>query len=169
MKTEKTIQVTTKRLVLTPMTDTETETLIVQTQDEELRAAYGEMLEGCRKDPAHRIWYVPWKMTLRDGGAMIGDLCFKGPARDNAVEIGYGIQPAYEGNGYTTEAVKAMVQWAFGQPDVVFVEAETEPQNKASQRILEKCGFVPDGTGKEGPRFVVKSPSAKLRRSAAAQ
>ena len=49
--------------------------------------------------------------------------------------------------------------WAFGQKDVVFVEAETAPDNKASQRVLEKCGFVPDGTtGEEGPRFMLESP-----------
>lgn len=41
----------------------------------------------------------------------------------------------------------------------MFVEAETAPDNKASQRILEKCGFVPDGTmGEEGPRFVLERP-----------
>ena len=63
------------------------------------------------------------------------------------------------GQGYTTEAVQAMTQWAFQQKDVVFVEAETDPENKASQRVLEKCGFVPDRTtGEEGPRFVLESP-----------
>ena len=51
-----------------------------------------------------------------------------------------------------------MIQWAFRQPDVAFVEAETDPENKASQRILEKCGFKLDGTGIEGPRFVLESP-----------
>ncbi len=46
-----------------------------------------------------------------------------------------------------------------GQKEVVFIEAETIPDNKASQRVLEKCGFVPDGTtGKEGPRFVLEQP-----------
>ena len=51
-----------------------------------------------------------------------------------------------------------MTQWAFGNSGVIFVEAETEPDNKASQRVLEKCGFIPDGEGKEGPRFVLESP-----------
>lgn len=56
---------------------------------------------------------------------------------------------------YTAEAVQAMTQWAFQQKDVVFAEAETEPENKVSQRVSEKCGFVPDGTtGEEGSRFV---------------
>ena len=35
------------------------------------------------------------------------------------------------------------------------VEAETEPDNAASQRVLAKCGFVPNGiVGEEGPRYV---------------
>ena len=55
---------------------------------------------------------------------------------------------------YTAEAVQTMTQWAFQQKDVVFAEAETEPENKVSQRVPEKCGFVPDGTtGEEGSCF----------------
>ena len=81
------------------------------------------------------------------------------PAKDRAVEIGYGILPSYEGNGYMTEAAQGMIRWAFAQQDVDFVEAETDPDNRASQRILEKCGFVPNGkTGEEGLRFVVERP-----------
>ena len=148
----------TKRMLLRPMSDEEIKRLIVASASEELRTAYGEMLAGCRRDPANRIWYAPWKMTLKSGGAYLGDLGFKGPARENAVEIGYGILPEHEGKGYTTEAVQAVTQWAFGNAGVVFVEAETAPDNKASQRVLEKCGFVPDGDGKEGPRFVLESP-----------
>ena len=152
-------EIKTKRMVLSPMSDAETEALIARTDsDDELRAAYGEMLDGCKRDPENRIWYAPWRMALKDGTPYIGDLCFKGPAKNHSVEIGYGIQPEYEGQGYTTEAVRAMTRWAFGQKDVVFVEAETDPDNGASQRVLEKCGFVPDGTGKEGPRFVLESP-----------
>ena len=53
-----------------------------------------------------------------------------------------------------TEAVTAAVKWARMQPGVKTVEAETDPDNKASQRVLEKAGFMPNGVmGKEGPRF----------------
>lgn len=151
-------QVKTKRMLLSPMSDGEIEALMEKTDSAELREAYGEMLSGCKRDPENRIWYAPWKMTRKSDNTFLGDLCFKGPARENAVEIGYGILPEYEGMGYTTEAVTAMTQWAFGNAGVVFVEAETEPDNKASQRVLEKCGFVPDGEGREGPRFVLESP-----------
>ena len=96
-------------------------------------------------------------MELKTDATYIGDLGFKGPARESTVEIGYGLLPAYEEKGYMTEAVQALIQWAFNS-GVVFVEAETDPDNKASQRILEKCGFVPDGEGKEGPRYVLENP-----------
>lgn len=155
---KKAICVKTKRMILRPMTDGEIEQLITKTDTDDLRAAYQEMLTGCKSDPENREWYAPWAMELKAEHTRIGDLCFKGPVHENAVEIGYGIQPAYEGNGYTTEAVSAMTQWAFGSADVIFVEAETEPDNKASQRVLEKCGFKPDGDGKEGPRFVLEKP-----------
>jgi len=53
------------------------------------------------------------------------------------------------------EAVKAAVDWALMQDGVLRVEAETEPDNTASQRVLAKCGFVPNGImGEEGPRYV---------------
>lgn len=155
MKTE----IKTKRLTLCPMSDAEIEALIERTPSAELRAAYGEMLSGGKSDPENRVWYAPWSMVLKDAQEYVGDLGFKGPVKKHAVEIGYGVLPEYEGQGYTTEAVQAMTQWAFQQKDVVFVEAETDPENKASQRVLEKCGFVPDGTtGEEGPRFVLESP-----------
>jgi RimJ/RimL family protein N-acetyltransferase len=40
-----------------------------------------------------------------------------------------------------TETVKAMCEWAFSQPEVEAVIAETDPDNQASHRVLEKCGM----------------------------
>lgn len=154
----KEIEVKTKRMTLRPMTDGEIETLIESMDSDELRTAYREMLDGCKRDPENRIWYAPWKMVLTDNQEYVGDLGFKGPVKNHSVEIGYGVLAEHENRGYTSEALQAMTQWAFGQKDVVFVEAETAPDNKASQRVLEKCGFVPDGTGEEGPRLVLESP-----------
>lgn len=148
----------TKRLLIQPMTDAEIEALMAATDDDELRVAYGQMLSGCKKDPANRIWYAPWAMKLKKECTYIGDLGFKGPPRERAVEIGYGVLPAFEGNGYTTEAVQAMIRWCFENKNVVFLEAEAEADNRASLRILEKCGFIPDGEGQEGPRFVLERP-----------
>lgn len=154
----KEIEVKTKRLILRPLSDSEIEALTERIDDEELCTAYGEMLDGCKRDPENRVWYAPWNMTLKDSQESVGNICFKGPVKNHAVEIGYGVQPEQERNGYTTEALQAMTQWAFSQKNVVFTEAETAPDNKASQRVLEKCGFVPDGMGEEGPRFMLERP-----------
>ena len=115
------------------------------------------MMQGGPKN-ATGLSNATWNMTLKDSQESVGNICFKGPVKNHAVEIGYGVQPEQERNGYTTEALQAMTQWAFSQKNVVFTEAETAPDNKASQRVLEKCGFVPDGMGEEGPRFMLERP-----------
>ena len=113
------------------------------------------MLEGCLQHPDQWDWYAMWMIELKNG-THIGDLCFKGPGADGIPEIGYGILEKYRGHGYAAEAVKAACARAFRDPDVKAVEAETEPGNKASQRVLEKCGFIASGkTGEEGPRFIL--------------
>ena len=153
----KTPCIKTKRLVLYPLSDAEIQELIDSCSDADLAAAYTQMLEGCKSNPEARIWYAPWTMEKKEGKIRIGDLGFKGPAEDDSVEIGYGINKEYEGQGYTTEAVKAAIAWAFDQ-DVLFVEAEAEESNGASIHILEKLGFTKYGQGEEGPRFVCTKP-----------
>ncbi len=49
------------------------------------------------------------------------------------VEIGYGIKEEFEGQSYMTEAVTAIASWASEQIGLKYVEAETDPDNKASQ------------------------------------
>lgn len=143
----------TKRLNIYPAAREQMEAVIASEPDAALRAAYTEMLEGCLEHPDQWQWYAMWMIELR-GGTHIGDLCFKGLGADGTVEIGYGVLESRQGQGYAAEAVDAAVAWALEQAAVTRVEAETEPENKASQRVLEKCGFLPSGTfGEEGPRF----------------
>ena len=143
----------TRRLRIYPATREQMESAIAAETDAELKAAYTEMLDGCLRHPDQWEWYAMWLIELRDG-ARVGDLCFKGFGANGAVEIGYGILEGFQGRGYATEAVDAAVRWALEQAGVKRVEAETEPDNRASRRVLEKCGFLPTGTvGEEGPRF----------------
>ena len=151
----------TERLKIYPASENQMRSHISAETDEEMKKAYTEMLEGCVTHPDQWNWYAMWMIELKDG-THIGDLCFKGLEPDGSAEIGYGILEAYQENGYAAEAVKAAVEWAFRDPKVTAIEAETEPDNKASQRVLEKCGFVPNGkTGKEGPRFSLKAANQK--------
>ena len=143
----------TERLTIYPASREQMEAMIASEQEEELKKAYSEMLEGCLRHSDQWDWYAIWMIEKTDG-THIGDLCFKGLREDGIAEIGYGILEAFQGQGYATEAVRAACRWAFLHPDVRSLEAETDAKNAASQRVLEKCGFRPNGTfGEEGPRF----------------
>lgn len=121
-----------------------------------LKEAYTEMLNGCLLHPEQWNWYAIWMIELKDG-THIGELCFKGLSDEGVTEIGYGIAEKYQCCGYATEAVSAVAGWALKQPDVMCVKAETQEDNIASQRVLEKSGFEPTGeTGEEGPLYVRK-------------
>jgi len=75
---------------------------------------------------------------------IIGDLGFKGrPDTNGTVEIGYGIVPEYRRQGYTFEAAKTLVSWAFGQNTVYKIIAECTEDNTPSIRILEKLRMRP--------------------------
>ena len=146
--------ISTARLNIEAASDDEMRLLIEKQTSEEMKAAYGEMLAGCLANPEQRQWYAVWFLRLKTGET-IGDYCFKGLLPDSSTKIGYVLEPGYWGKGYATEAVIAAVDWALKQPGVKRIEAETEPGNIASQRVLEKAGFIPNGTnGEEGPRFV---------------
>jgi len=62
------------------------------------------------------------------------------------MEIGYGIIPGERGKGYGSEAVQIMVDYLFLSKDVARVQAVANVGNRASQRVLEKAGFVKEGT-----------------------
>lgn len=149
----KNIRLETERLKLHVASRDEMENLIDTQTDDVLKTAYREMLQGCLDDPSAWEWHAVWIIELKDG-TRVGDLSFKGLDPSGVAEIGYGISKEYQNRGYATEAVAAALDWAFDRPDVAAIEAETEPENAASQRVLEKCGFVATGkTGEEGPRF----------------
>ena len=149
------IKVETSRVRLYPATQKQMEACIACETDRELKEAYSEMLENSLRNPDSWEWYAMWNVERQDG-MRGGDLCFKGLDANGVTESGYGILEEHQGKGYATEAVKAVTAWAFENPAVIVVEAETDPGNRASQRVLEKCGFIANGViGKEGPRFTL--------------
>ncbi len=92
------------------------------------------------------LYYTFWTIISKQENIMVADLCFKGEPNDNGeIEIGYGTYPSFEGKGFMTEAVGVMVRWAFAQPNVQAVTAQTDPTNIASQKILKKNSFVQCG------------------------
>lgn len=99
-------------------------------------------IEGL-KYPNHYLWYANWQIVLKSENKAIGSACFKyKPNKYGQVEIGYGTNSGYRNHGYMTETVKALTEWALLQPNVNCVIAETDKDNPASMRVLEKCGMA---------------------------
>src|SRR6478735_5043576 len=70
-------------------------------------------------------------------------------AEEGSASMGYCLGAAAWGHGYATEAARALLQWAFDTLDLNRVQAETDTRNVASARVLEKLGFVREGTLRE--------------------
>jgi len=146
----------TERLHIYPASKEEMEDFISSQTNDILKTAYQEMLDGCLMHPEEWNYYAIWMIEKKDG-THIGECCFKGISPNGSTEIGYGISEEYQGRGYATDAVNAVVEWVLQQHKVGSVEAEAEAGNPASIRVLQKCGFLPTGeTGEEGPRFARK-------------
>ncbi|MBS4535706.1 GNAT family N-acetyltransferase [Clostridium sp. D2Q-14] len=58
-------------------------------------------------------WYTYWLIINKDSLDTMGLIGFKGIDNKGEAEIGYGISKQYEGQGYMTEAVKILIEWAF--------------------------------------------------------
>ena len=83
--------------------------------------------------------------AITRGGDLIG-ICGV-EARENAPEIGYWLGAPYWGRGYATEAVRAVIDHAFGVLGHDTLQAGARVGNAASRRVLEKCGFQWTGVG----------------------
>jgi len=83
-------------------------------------------------------------------GAFLGWITVSGWNPDHrSASIGYCLAETAWGQGYATEAARALLQWAFDTLDLNRVQAETDTRNLASARVLEKLGFVREGTLRE--------------------
>ncbi len=78
------------------------------------------------------------------------------PPDDGALELGYGVNPAYSRRGYATEAVQGLLQWSRQQPNISNIVAACLENNIGSIRVLEKSGFIRTGTrlDEEGPMIL---------------
>ena len=64
-------------------------------------------------------------------------------------EIGYGILPQWQRQGFAVEAVEAMLPWMQTRREIRAFVAQTFPHLYGSIRVLEKCGFLQIGAGFE--------------------
>jgi ribosomal-protein-alanine N-acetyltransferase len=83
-----------------------------------------------------------WAIMLKPDSELIGMVDLRLEAEAN---LGYVLARAYWNRGLTTEAVRAVITCAFGQPDIHRVWAICEVNNVASARVMEKAGMIREG------------------------
>ena len=126
------------------------------------RTAAGEFLARLEGHPALEGWLNwYWVLSEGDGPTLIGSGGFTGAPFNGEVMVGYSVLTPYQRRGYGYEAVSALVNWAFARPGVQRIVAETDHTNKASIRLLEKCGFEYAGKGFEWGTIRYMMPKEK--------
>ncbi|MDX1440350.1 MAG: GNAT family N-acetyltransferase [Rubricoccaceae bacterium] len=91
-----------------------------------------------------------WASTKKGENRLIGTVTLvRWDESNRHIELGYMLHPDQWGKGYASEAVRAALVFAFEQLDVHRVEAELDPRNVPSTRLLERLGFRKEGLQRE--------------------
>jgi RimJ/RimL family protein N-acetyltransferase len=110
---------------------------------------YDFLLTQLREHPEQLGWHRYVGLVSPDGQrTLIGSLGGFTKADPSEAEIGYGLLPQFEGQGFATEGARALIEYLRGE-GIVSVIAHTFPSIPASIRVMEKCGMVFDGDGEE--------------------
>lgn len=86
---------------------------------------------------------INWAITLKGNSKLIGIIGhYRIKPEHFRAEIGYMLLPDYHGKGIITEAIKETLNYGFQIMKLHSIEAIIDPENFASERVLQKNGFV---------------------------
>ena len=119
------------------------------------RAVRMKIEKMSKVDQSLHSWYTYWLIVItgeQTGAGMVG---FKGaPDEKGWVEIGYGIDPLYQRLGYMSEAVHALIGWAFAHKKCLAITATAVlVNNYASQKVLLRNSFNEIGQDEKGINY----------------
>lgn len=93
---------------------------------------------------------IRWAIALRDEDELIGTCGFWRLVKEHyRAEVGYELHPDWWGKGLMPEALGAALGFGFGPMGLHSVEAQIDPENAGSRRVLEKLGFLQEGYFRE--------------------
>lgn len=93
---------------------------------------------------------ISWGITLKENNEMIGSIGFWRMQKEHyRSEIGYVLHPAYQRKGIMKEAILKVLEYGFTIMCLHSVEANTNVENSASQKLLESVGFVQEAYFRE--------------------
>lgn len=154
----------TDRLLLRPLGDADAPGLFAVSGDPQVarflsRPTWTSLDQATAKiardrEAMQRGEYVQLGIVRHEDGLLLGDCClFKFVPGQRRAEIGYSLRRDAWGQGYMHEALGALLACAFGTLDLHRVEADIDPRNVASARVLERHGFQREGLLRE--RWIV--------------
>lgn len=102
----------------------------------------GEIEEMASRDPGAPGGWMQLSVEDREAGQLVGDVGLS-PADDEpgVIKIGYTMSPSFQGRGYATEAVAALIAYAFDTLGADVVRAYASAENLPSIRVAEKVGM----------------------------
>ncbi|MCE7925497.1 MAG: N-acetyltransferase [Haliscomenobacteraceae bacterium CHB4] len=154
----------TPRLILREMTSGDAEALFEMRSDERVMRYIGRPLQKEVSEATELIEKihasfiqneaVGWGIYFHGQSRLLGDIAFwKMDKANHRTEIGYMLHPDYWGQGIMDEAMTAALDYCFRVLDFHSVEANTDPENEASGKLLEKHGFVQEAYFRENMYF----------------
>lgn len=90
-----------------------------------------------------------WAITLKSSKQFIGSIGFSDDEKRNnpsVKSLGYWLAEEFWGQGLMSEAVETVTDYAFNKLGYEIITADCYPHNHGSRRVLEKCGFIHEGT-----------------------
>ncbi|WP_307071989.1 GNAT family N-acetyltransferase [Guptibacillus hwajinpoensis] len=89
---------------------------------------------------------IRFGIECRETGQLIGTCGFHNwSKRVNRIEIGYDLKHEKEGKGYMTEALTAIISFAFRELQMNRIGALIHPENTASRKLVKNLGFQEEG------------------------
>ncbi|HZE03909.1 MAG TPA: GNAT family N-acetyltransferase, partial [Solirubrobacteraceae bacterium] len=88
---------------------------------------------------------IAFAMTRDDSGTVFGGISLGIDTLLRTASIGYWLGAHARGHGYMTRTVRLVAAWAFQTLGLARLEATVDPDNLASQRVAERCGFRREG------------------------
>jgi ribosomal-protein-alanine N-acetyltransferase len=151
---------TTERLELRRITEADTDELFLLRSDSGVMQYIDRPLAQTPEDALKFIRVVndlltagdgiTWGMFLKGSPQLVGTIGLWRIVKEHyRAEIGYLLHPDQQRKGLTYEAMVAVLDYGFSVLRLHSVEANINPANIASARLLEKCGFVQEAHFKE--------------------
>ena len=95
-----------------------------------------------------------WAIIEKSKNTFIGDFAYWNILRqDHRAEIGYTLKPEYWEKGYMSETLSTLIKFGFEGLNLHSIQAEINPSNINSEKVLQKIGFKKEAHFKENRYF----------------